>query len=152
MESERPLYGDTGGHNFYKEKYEEACKRIAELEQKLEAYHDAVVSSTIAELELELSTAINAKEQAEIQASEARQATYRQALLDSHERLAGLEKENELLLPLAKSAELELVEEYTKGKRDGMERAAQIVENSHHTGGNVFEQLARAIRDGLDKS
>ncbi|MGD9381112.1 MAG: hypothetical protein PVI03_01580 [Candidatus Thorarchaeota archaeon] len=36
--------------------------------------------------------------------------------------------ENERLLPLAKSAELELVEEYTKGKRDGMERAAEILQ------------------------
>jgi hypothetical protein len=132
---------------------QEHGKDIQQLCLSCEIYSDILtLDKRIAELELALSTAINAKEQAEIQASEARQATYRQALLDSHERLAGLEKENELLLPLAKSAELELVEEYTKGKRDGMERAAQIVENSHHTGGNVFEQLARAIRDGLDKS
>ena len=35
---------------------------------------------------------------------------------------------------------------YDKGYKDGLLAAADIVAESHHTGGNVFEQLAIKIR------
>ena len=68
-------------------------------------------------------------------------------IADLEQQLAEAQAEVERLNKLHAECPAAQAMEY----RRGMERAAEIVENSHHTGGNVFDQLAHAIRAEIDK-